>query len=130
VVDDVLADLGVQHLPMVYVFNKMDRLEPLDAEALRARIENLAPGSVFTSAANAEGLEPLRGLLREALRNRRPEVTLAIPITDGRLLAEAHRVGEQVQSAPDETGAVMRVRGRYEAGALARLERAGAVRHP
>jgi len=128
VVDDVLADLGVHDLPMVYVFNKMDRLEAPVAEALRARIENLAPGSIFTSAADAEGLEPLRGLLREALRNRRPEVTLAIPITDGRLLAEAHRVGEQVQSTPDEAGAMMQVRGRFEAGALARLERAGAVR--
>ena len=128
VVDDVLADLGVHDLPMVYVFNKMDRLEAPVAEALRARIENLAPGSIFTSAADAEGLEPLRALLREALRNRRPEVTLAIAITDGRLLAEAHRVGEQVQSVPDEAGATMQVRGRFEAGALARLERAGAVR--
>lgn len=130
VVDDVLADLGVHHLPMVYVFNKMDRLEPMVAEALRARIENLAPGSIFTSASSAEGLEPLRALLRDALKNRRPQVTLAIPITDGRLLAEAHRVGEQVSSAPDEAGALMRVSGRFEAGALARLERAGAVRQP
>ena len=128
VVDEVLGDLGVQDVPMVYVFNKMDRLAPELQQALRDRIENLAPGSVFTSANDAAGLEPLRELLRARLRERRPEVTLLIPLTDGRLLAEAHRCGENIVSVADEEAGVMRVRGRFDAGSLGRLERGGATR--
>jgi GTP-binding protein HflX len=128
VVDDVLADLGVQHIPMVYVFNKMDQLAPTDREALQDRMENLAPGSIFTSALDPAGLDSLRALLRESLRSRRPEVEVLIPLTDGRLLAEAHRVGEILASEPMEAEGVMRIRGRFEAAALARLERAGASR--
>ncbi len=130
VVDDVLADLEVQHLPMVYVLNKADRLDADVAEALRARIENLAPGSIFTSAASAAGLDPLRTLLREALARRRPMVTLRIASTAGRVLAEAHRYGEQVVAAPDETGEWVDLTGRFDAAALGRLERAGATLRP
>ncbi len=128
VVDDVLADLGVREIPMVYVFNKMDRLAPVVREALEARIENLAPGSIFTSAADPSGLDPLRELLRRRLRERRPEVDLLLPMTDGKLIAEAHRVGEVVSSEADDEAGVLRVRGRFDAAALARLERSGATR--
>jgi GTP-binding protein HflX len=128
VVDDVLADLGVRDVPMVYVFNKTDRLEPEVREALVARIDNLAPGSLFTSATEADGLAPLRALLRERLRTRRPEVELLLPMTDGKLIAEAHRAGEVLSSEPDEEAGVLHVRGRYDAAALARLERGGATR--
>lgn len=151
VVDEVLADLGVAETPMRYVFNKMDALPPEQREALRARIENLAPGSIFVSAREEEravaadqqaaaagstpaarepeqGLEPMRVVLREALRARRPEVELLIPMTHGKLLAEVHRMGEVLGSEADEAEGVMRVRGRFEPAALARLERDGAAR--
>ena len=128
VVDDVLAGLGVAGVPMVYVFNKMDRLTPDLQQALKDRMENLAPGSIYTSANDAAGLDPLRALLRERLRDRRPEVTLLIPLTDGRLLAEAHRSGENVETETDEDAGVMRLRGRFDAASLGRLERGGAVR--
>lgn len=148
VVDEVLADLGVAETPMRYVFNKMDALPLEQREALRARIENLAPGSIFVSARDEErivaesskegavveardparGLEPMRVVLREALRARRPEVELLIPMTHGKLLAEVHRMGEILSSEPDEAEGVMRIVGRFEPAALARLERDGAAR--
>jgi len=128
VVDDVLAELGVQHLPMTYVFNKMDRLAPEAQEGLRERMENLAPGSLFTSAATPEGLEPLRAFLRDVLRDRRPEVEVLVALTDGRLLAEVHRMGEVLSSTADADEGVMRLRGRFDPAVLARLERDGAVR--
>lgn len=133
VVDDVLAELGVAETPMCYVFNKMDALPEDQRVALRERIDNLAPGSIFVSAREEEagagpGLGPMRDLLREALRARRPEVELRIPMTHGKLLAEAHRLGEVVSSDADEAEGVMRVRGRFDAAALARLEREGAER--
>lgn len=128
VVDDVLTELGVRDVPMIYLFHKMDRLPPEAQDGLRERIENLAPGSIFTSAATPEGLEPLRDLLRDTLRARRPEVEVLVPLTDGRLLAEVHRLGEVLESTADAEEGVMRLRGRFEPAALARLERDGAVR--
>lgn len=128
VVDDVLGTLDVQHRPMVYVFNKMDALTPDVRDALRARMDNLAPGSVFTSSLTSEGLDPLRDLLRHALRDRRPEVELLVPMTHGKLLADAHRAGEVLSSTADELEGVMRIRGRFDPAALARLERDGAER--
>jgi GTP-binding protein HflX len=150
VVDEVLAELGVAETPTRYVFNKMDALPPEQREALRARIENLAPGSIFVSAREEErlaaaapppgaqaaaaprdparGLEPMRAVLREALRAQKPEVELHIPMTHGKLLAEVHRMGEVLSSAPDEDEGVMVIRGRFDAAALARLERDGAER--
>lgn len=151
VVDEVLADLGVAETPMRYVFNKMDALPAEQREALRARIMNLAPDAIFVSAREEEsvvaaaarraaageprrtpqpdaGLEPLRDLLREALRGRRPESELLVPLTHGKLLAEVHRMGEVLSSEPDEDKGVMRIRGRFDTAALARLERDGATR--
>jgi GTP-binding protein HflX len=132
VVDEVLADLGVAETPMRYVFNKMDALPEDQRAALKARIDNLAPGSLFVSARDEEagqaGLEPMRAALREALRARRPEVQLVIPMTHGKLLAEVHRMGEVLSSEPDEAEGVMRIVGRFEPAALARLERDGALR--
>ena len=132
VVDDVLAELGIAATPMRYVFNKMDALPEDQREALRARIENLAPDSIFVSAKDEEtgkgGLDPLRAMLRQALRDRRPEVELLIPLTHGKLLAEAHRLGEILSSEPDEEEGVMRIRGRFQAASLARLEKDGAER--
>jgi GTP-binding protein HflX len=137
VVDDVLADLGASEIPMRYVFNKMDALPPDERDALRARMENLAPDSIFVSARVEEtstatngvpGLDPLREALREAQRARRPEVDILVPLTDGKLLAEVHRLGEVMTSDADEDEGVMRIRGRFEPAALARLERDGAAR--
>lgn len=132
VVDEVLAELGVAETPMRYVFNKMDALPPDQREALRARIENLAPDSIFVSAKDEEsgqgGLDAMRDLLRAALRARRPEVELLVPLTHGKLLAEVHRMGEVLTSEPDESEGVMRIRGRFEPASLARLEKDGAER--
>jgi GTP-binding protein HflX len=128
VVDDVLAELGVHDVPMIHVFNKMDALAAGEQEALRERMANLAPGSVFVSALTDRGLDPLREALRAALRARRPEVELLVPLTRGKLLADVHRLGEAVTTAVDEGAGVMRVRGRFDQADLARLERDGAER--
>ena len=151
VVDEVLADLGVAETPMRYVFNKIDALPEDQREALRARIMNLAPDAIFVSAREEEvlvaevnrraeagepkakvhpdvGLEPMRELLRESLRGRRPEVELLVPLTHGKLLAEVHRMGEVLSSEPDEDEGVMVIRGRFDAASLSRLEKDGATR--
>ncbi|MFI5243706.1 MAG: GTPase HflX [Gemmatimonadales bacterium] len=129
VVDDVLSDLKLRDTPLVHVFNKVDALAAEDLAALKDRMEHLLPDSLFVSA-TAKGdssMEPLRAMLLQAVRDRRPLVKLRLPAASGKLIAEIHREGEVVSSAHDEaTGDVM-LSARVDAALLGRLEREGVV---
>ncbi len=124
VVDAVLADLELAEQPTLHLMNKMDALPPEDAEALRQRVSNLMPGTLFVSALVADGLEPLRSALRDALRRQRPLLEIRVPAANGRLLAEIHRDGEVIDQRND--GDVMIVRARLDERTMGRLRHAGA----
>ena len=124
VVEEVLAELGVQSRNIRYVFNKIDLLSPPDLEGLRTRIDSLLPGSVFVSTMSDGGLDPLRAMLRDEVRQHRPVAELRIPVSDGRLLAEVHRSGEVLEQHHE--GEEMVLRARVDATTLGRLRRAGA----
>jgi GTP-binding protein HflX len=72
-----------------------------------------------------EGLEPLREVLRDAVRSHRPVAELRIPVSDGKLLAEVHRSGEVLDQHHE--GEEMVLRARIDATTLGRLRRAGAM---
>jgi GTPase len=127
VVEDVLEDLGLLEKETILVFNKVDRLTHEEEEIWRARVENdyRQPG-VFVSSVEAGGVEPLRELLRRRIREANPEVNIAVPVSDGGLLAEIYREGE-VLSRTDEDGAVL-LRARLPAATLGRLRSRPEVR--
>ncbi|MGE0355211.1 MAG: GTPase HflX [Gemmatimonadales bacterium] len=92
VVDGVLAELGASEIPVVPVFNKMDLVgEP---EAFSARVRELYPEAVLCSTVRPGGLDPLRAALRRHAHDRRPLVTIRVPLADGARLAELYRIGE------------------------------------
>ena len=124
VVEGVIADLGAQERPVLYVFNKMDRLPPDEAEGLAARMRALHPTSVFVSSVAAGGLEPLRDALRERVRRHKPVVELRLGHGDGKLLAELHRAAEVLAQRHTDEGLYVQVR--VDEGTLARALRAGA----
>lgn len=124
VVDGVLADLGLSERPMRYVMNKMDALSPDEAQALRERVGNLSPQSIFASALDPSGLDDVRSMLRDAMRRQRPLLEIRIPAANGRLLAELHREGEVLDQRTDED--MMVVRARLDERAIGRLRHAGA----
>lgn len=124
VVDSVLSDLGLTNRPMCYVMNKMDALTEDVAAAVQDRVGNLAPGTIFVSALEPGGLEPMNVMLLAAIRRQRPILEIRIPIADGRLLAEVHREGEVLeQGTEDET---LIVRARLDEKTIGRLRHAGA----
>jgi GTP-binding protein HflX len=125
VVDQVLADLGLQDRPVLHVFNKIDRLRHEELLALQERMRSLLPSSVFVSAATEDGLEPLRRSLLAALRRHRPVLELRIPLSDGRMLAELHRAGEVVEQRSD--GDEWVVTARVDDATVGRLKRQGAT---
>ncbi len=124
VVDGVLADLGLSERPMRYLMNKMDAIPEEQASSVRDRINNLSPDSLLVSALAPGGLDPLRQMLREAMRRRRPVLEIRIPAANGRLLAEVHREGEVLDQRADED--VMVVRARLDERTIGRLRHAGA----
>ena len=127
VVDDVLVELDVRDVPVLHVFNKIDRLEPAQLAALRERMANLLPNSVFVEAMSTAGVSPLRDALRVAQRARRPVVEIRVPVGDGKLLAEIHRSAEVLSSRADEARGEMVLTARVDAALRGRLEHVGAL---
>ncbi len=124
VVDGVLRDLDLGEQPVRHVMNKMDLLENGEADAVRERVGNLIPDSLFVSAIQADGLETLRSALLEAMKNQRPLFEIRIPASEGRLMAEIHRDGEVVDQSTDEDTLI--IRARLDDRTMGRLRQAGA----
>lgn len=101
VVVEVLAELGASEKPVIHVFNKSDLVPPDELEPVRERVTNLVPGAVFVSAAEPDGLEPLKRALVRAVRAQRRVVELRIPVSDGRTLAELYRDGDVLEQRTD-----------------------------
>jgi GTPase len=99
VVDDVLRGLGIDHQRPILVFNKIDQLTHSEEEAFRQRAAAIyhPQRSIFVSAVEPNGLNELRGLLHDELRELRPEVHVTIPAADGEALASLYRDGEVVR---------------------------------
>jgi GTP-binding protein HflX len=124
IVNGVLDELGVHDKPVLHVFNKIDRMPSEALIPLEERITNLLPNSVFVSARSEGGLDPLRRALLGRTRALRPVSEIRLGASEGRLLAEIHRLGEVVEQRTDGTDLV--VRARVDDTLAGRLRRAGA----
>lgn len=125
VVEEVLADLGLQESPTVLVFNKTDRLTHDEEEALRARSHTYeGTPAIFVSTVEPGGLEPLRDLLLQRVREMRPDVRITLSSSQGALLAEIYREGEVLER--EDRGAEVVLRARVPAATLGRLKSRGA----
>jgi GTP-binding protein HflX len=124
VVDDVITDLGAREKPMLYVFNKSDRLSEDEQGGMGTRIRHLFPDSVLVSTVTPGGLEPLQARLRDAVRRHKPLVELRLGHGDGKLLADLHRAGEVVGQRHTDDGLFVSVR--LDEATLGRALRDGA----
>ena len=122
VVEEVLKELGLAEKPVILVFNKVDKLTHNEEEQFQQRASALYPErAVYTSAIEEGGLDSLKQLLLDELREQRPEVHLVIPAADGEALASVYRDGE-VLSREERDGAIDLV-ARLPVAALGRLQR-------
>lgn len=96
-VNEVLASLESLDRPTLLVFNKMDQLTHAEEKTLAARTEDMPEPRVLTSVREPHGLETLLTALCDQARATRPTVVVTLPVTDGRLLAEAYREGEVLE---------------------------------
>ena len=110
VVEQVLAELGAEEKPMLYVFSKIDRLPGAELTAIKERIENLVPNSVFVNSVTEGGLDPLRKALLVAMREGTKIAEIRLPAEDGKLLADIYRNGSVLSQRTDDGQIVLRAR--------------------
>ena len=121
-VEEVLQGLGLEGRRTVLVFNKRDRLTHQEESELRTRVPTLwDTRAVFVSAVEEGGLDELLDLLRHEVRARRPQVRVAIPLSDGEALATLYREGEVL--GREQNGATIDLVVRLPVATLGRLKR-------
>jgi len=89
----ILAELGLADRPRIHVFNKCDKLPPVEAEmmdsAAGVRVSALRGTGVKQLLARIEAALPGEGLVR---------LQLELPLEDGRTLARLHQRGRVFRS--------------------------------
>lgn len=125
VVEEVLDDLGLHEVPEALVFNKMDRLTHDEEDAIRQRADAVfTEPALFTSTVEKAGFGELVEFLEGQIRQRRPEVQVILPASDGEALATLYREGEVISR--EEHGTTIDIRARLPQPTLGRLmQRAG-----
>ncbi len=107
-----LEEIQADHVPMVYVFNKIDRLP--NPEAVQQALAD-HPNAVAISALKGIGLERLLEVIREQLFARYEPVEVKLPYTEGQLLSLFHEFGhiERIEHRRDGVYIKGRLPGRY-----------------
>ena len=110
VVEEVLAELGAEEKPLLYVFSKIDALPESELAAMKERIANLVPNSVFVSSVTDGGVDPLRRAMLVAMREGTQIAEIRLPAEDGKLLADIYRNGSVLSQRTDDGQIVLRAR--------------------
>ncbi len=109
-VEEPLAGVVPEETPVLYVFNKVDRLTHAEEEALRASTAALRWPRVLTSVMEPGGLKALREALQATMRERLETVRVRVPLSDGAVLAQAFREGEVIRREYGSEEVVLRAR--------------------
>lgn len=87
-VQDTLAELGVNHLPTVYAFNKMDQLPVGTMVEDLPDVEDMADKNiVMLSAHTGEGLDALRQAIVAAVEQTFAPITVVLPYQRGEMIS-------------------------------------------
>ncbi|HFC09474.1 MAG TPA: GTPase HflX [Chloroflexi bacterium] len=110
-----LAEIGAEHIPVLTVLNKIDRLPAPEkaAEALQA-----FPHAVAISALRGDGIPELLQAVSEKLYATYEPIVVDLPYEEGGLIALFHEMG-QVEEVQHHRGGV-RIRGRVPGRLVAR----------
>ncbi|MDR3182912.1 MAG: GTPase HflX [Planctomycetaceae bacterium] len=105
---DVLTELGINEKDTVLVLNKVDALAD-DEPALSLLLQKY-PSAVAVSAKTGSGLAALTAAVSEALSKEFCDITVTMPIGNGRLAALLAREGEVLSTQYAETSATVHCR--------------------
>lgn len=108
-VEEVLAEIGADEIPVLQVFNKIDLLEDFTPRV--ERNEDGVPVRAWVSAVSGEGLDGLFDAIVERLAEDVVHYFVLLGPADGKLRALLHEAGSVLSEHHRETGdAVLEVR--------------------
>ena len=107
-VEEVLTEIGAQHIPRLEVFNKLDLL----AQSPRVdRDENGRPVRVWLSAQSGAGLELLPPVIAELLGSEMLQLQVKLTPAQGSLRAHLYQFGAVLQECHgDDGGSTLQLR--------------------
>ncbi|WP_100638606.1 ribosome rescue GTPase HflX [Marinobacter salexigens] len=111
-VEDVLAEIGADEIPVLQVFNKIDLLDNFAPRV--ERNEDGVPVRVWVSAVTGEGLDGLYDAIVERLAEDVVHHFVLLGPADGKLRALLHEAGSVLSEDHRETGeTVLEIRLQY-----------------
>jgi GTP-binding protein HflX len=106
-VQQVLTEIGAEHVPQILVFNKLDKLANDEEGAPQPRAEFVDGGRtprVWVSATHSIGLDLLRDVIGRTLQGERVHRWLQMPDSAGRLRARLFAQGLVASERQAENG--------------------------
>ena len=103
-VEDVLVSIGADRIPVIRVFNKIDRN---GQDVSLHRDEQGMPISVSISARNGEGIEELREAISDRMASERISRWIELKGKDGKLRAQLFELGVVSEERIAENGSWM-----------------------
>ena len=101
-VEAVLEEIGAAEVPVLQVYNKIDRFE--DAEPRIDRDENGVPWRVWVSAVSGAGIDLLQDAISERLGDEMFHDVMTLSPRDGNLRAQLYAQSAVVNEQVDELG--------------------------
>lgn len=106
VTNQTLKELGAEGIPMIYVYNKADKVAP---ENLPGKIPAVTEDSIYLSAKQKIGMDELICLIEKKLAGGYRECELMIPYTDGRAVSYLNENAVVFAMEYQENGVYMKV---------------------
>jgi GTP-binding protein HflX len=102
-VEDILAELEVDHLPTIMALNKVDRLPDGTDPAVGLPVEHVA---VPISALTGQGIDTMLLAIEATIEKQFPPITVKLPYSRGDLVSLFHERG-QVSTESHEADGIL-----------------------
>lgn len=124
VTEETLKKLGADGIPMLYIYNKADKVSAEDIPGVSGtdnpnasdKLPVVEQGSIYLSAKERIGMEELIMLIEEKLSNGYQECILLIPYTDGKAVSYLNENAVVYDMQYQADGVCMRVNCKNEDG--------------
>ncbi len=105
-VNEVLSEIGADHIPQILVYNKIDKLTDTSAH-IEYNAEQENASQIWLSAQTGEGRDLLDEALRSHLSVDKRLYQIKLPPEAGKLRANLHRQGQVLDEQFTDTGDVV-----------------------
>ncbi|MBE5998581.1 MAG: GTPase HflX [Eubacteriales bacterium] len=105
-----LEEIGAGHIPVVYLYNKVDLQMSQTDRPVPAQIPYRRGDVLYLAAGKGIGISEILDLIDDALREQRTECTFRIPYSKGALLQQIRSAGVLLSEQYEPEGVCVRVR--------------------